>query len=97
MNEKAVGCVDNVTVCRWVEGTQNFAMKMNYDFDFQKANISSPRPRDILNLDDRFVQHDMNDKVILFNLSNIWSQFPTMIFAFQCHASALPIYRRCSK
>lgn len=86
-------CFENVTICGWSDGTRQFAKQLDYNFDFAGANISFPKAEDILTLDDeKFVTHSMRDVVSWFNGSNVYAAFPTMIFAFQCHASALPIY-----
>ena len=86
-------CFENVTICGWSDGTRKFAKQLDYNFDFAGANISFPKAEDILKLDDeKFVTHSMRDVVSWFNGSNVYAAFPTMIFAFQCHASALPIY-----
>jgi len=86
-------CLKNVTVCSWGDGTREFAKKLDYKFDFAGANITDPKAEDILSLDsDKFVTHSMINEVSRFNGSNIYGAFPIMIFAFQCHASALPIY-----
>lgn len=91
-NEKEE-CLKNVTICSWGDGTKDFAKKLDYEFDFAGANITDPKAEDILNLDDgKFVTHSMKNEVAWFNGSNVYAAFPTMIFAFQCHASALPIY-----
>ena len=86
----------NVTVCGWSESTQDFAQSLDYNFAFGEANMTNPTADSISKLDDKFITHNMVANIPWFNASNIVSAFPTMIFAFQCHASALPIYRRHS-